>query len=99
PRKNAVAKSGRHFGESAARTRGTSSAATVGRFRLGSLNLGSSSRFTGFGPIHQPTDRIEATAYRRWQYARRWFSVEGESAPMFEFSSAGRAAAAPPSRS
>ena len=51
-----------HAGESAARTRGTSSAATVGRLRLASLNFGSSSLFTGFGPIHQPTDRIEATA-------------------------------------
>ena len=68
PRKNAVAKSGRHSGASAARTRGTSSAATVGRLRFGSLNFGSSSRLTGFGPIHQPTehrrDGVEAVAVR-----------------------------------
>jgi hypothetical protein len=51
--------------------RGTSSAATVARLRFGSLNFGSSSRLTGFGSIHQPTERIDATAYSRWQYARR----------------------------
>ena len=38
------------------------SAATVGRLRFGSLNFGSSSRLTGFGPIHQPTERIDAMA-------------------------------------
>src|SRR5216684_3466228 len=48
PRKNAVANSGRHSGESAARTRGTSSAATVGRLRLGSLNLDA---ILGEGPV------------------------------------------------
>ncbi len=71
PRKKAVAKSGRHSGVSAARTRGTSSAATVARLRLASLNFGSSSRLTGFGPIHHPTERIDATAKSRWQYARK----------------------------
>ncbi len=42
PRKKAVANSGRHSGVRAASTRGTSSAGTVGRLRLGSLNFGSS---------------------------------------------------------
>src|SRR5438105_4274714 len=36
--------------------------ASVCGFRFGSLNLGSSSRLTGFGRAHQPTDGSDATA-------------------------------------